>query len=237
MNKVTDEQIREQIAVMQKEHPELKMCRTCWHNDRENGKCGLLGIKLSAGSYGCKHHITDEEYVIRETRKRLEDDAKRAEEHDKEQDWRLTLALDCMNASLRFLLDFETKAKEHYDQAVKGNDMAEAGVAKRELKFIKDMKFSFKKILEGIEQTQKYYDHYILPYLNNVFKKADGSFNERAYSDHESDGSEIANLALDWADCTYHNKENQLRILRFFEGLKRNGIMSEKSKKHYQFKR
>ena len=47
-------------------------------------------------------------------------------------------------------------------------------------------------MIEGIEQAEKYYRHYISPYLNKVFKDADGQFCEKSYSDHESDGATIA---------------------------------------------
>lgn len=217
--------------------PELVQCGTCTFCNKEKQWCGLLNISAPLYMYGCKHHLTDEQHIIQQTRKRMEADAKREAKEDGEQNWRLTLSLDCLNAGLRFLLDFESHVKEHHKRAIKRKDVDEAAEAKKEAQFIKDMISNYKKIIEGTSMAQKYYDHYILPHLNRVFKDADGNFDERAYTDHECDGVTFADLALEYADCTYGNEANRLKVIRFFEELPKAGIMEEKSKKHYKFRR
>ena len=237
MREVTDKEIREQIAEVVKENPHLKKCATCYFRNHQEKKCILLGIPAKDYRYGCKNHVTDEEYMLRQTRERMQKEAEAEAKEDGEQNWRLTLSLDCLNAALRFLYDFETHAEAHYERAVKAKDLNEAAVSKKEKQFIKDMAKNYKKMIEGIEQAEKYYRHYISPYLNKVFKDADGQFCEKSYSDHESDGATMADLALEYADSTYGNEANRLMVIRFFEGLSKAGIMSDKSKKHYKFKR
>ena len=237
MREVTDNQIRGQIADVMKENPHLKKCATCYFRDHNKKWCVPKNLAAPDYMYGCNDHITDEQYMIQQTRKRMEADAKREAAEDGEQNWRLTLSLDCLNAALRFLYDFETHAEAHYERAVKAKDLDEAAVSKKEKGFIKDMCKNYKKMIEGIEQAEKYYRHYISPYLNKVFKDADGQFCEKSYSDHESDGATIADLALEYADCTYGNEANRLKVIRFFEELPKAGIMSDKSKGHYKFRR
>lgn len=237
MREVTDNQIREQIADVMKENPHLKKCATCFHRDHAAKKCNLLGIAAHDYNYGCKNHITDEAYMIQQTRERMRKDAEREAAEDGEQNWRLTLSLDCLNAALRFLYDFETHAEAHYERAVKAMDLDEAAVSKKEKGFIKDMAKNYKKMIEGIEQAEKYYRHYISPYLNKVFKDADGQFCEKSYSDHESDGATIAELALEYADITYGNEKNKLKFIRSLDTYEKAGILSEKSKSHYKFRR
>ena len=237
MREVTDQEILDQAKTIMKDVPQMKMCKTCFHCDKKTWQCQLLHIAAPSYMYGCKHHLTDEEYIVQQTRKRMEADAKREEKEDGEQNWRLTLALDCLNAGLRFLIDFESHVQDHYNRSMKRRDLDEAAVAKKEKQFIKDMAAKYKKIIESTTMAQKYYDHYILPHLNRVFKDADGNFDERAYTDHECDGVTFADLALEYADKTYKNESNRLKIIRFFDELEGAGILDEQGKKHYKFRR
>ena len=237
MREVTDKQIREQIAEIMKENPHLKKCATCYFRNHEEKKCTLLGIPAEDYKYGCRNHVTDEEHMLRQTKERMQREAEAEAKEDGEQNWRLTLSLDCLNAALRFLYDFETHVEVHYENALKKMDLNEVAASKKEKGFIKDMMNNYKKMIEGVQQAEKYYRHYISPDLNKVFKGADGKICEKAYSDHESDGATIADLALEYADSTYGNEANRLMVIQFFEGLSKAWIMEEKSKKHYTFRR
>lgn len=236
MKEVTDDQIREQIATTFAENPELKRCSSCYHRDHEKKFCPLISKPAPDYMYGCRHYITDEAYVIQQTRKRMQEDAERAKIEDGEQNWRLTLSLDCLNAGLRFLYDFESHAKAHYERAMKRGLDEDARFHKKESRYIKDMAFNYKKMIAGIEQARRYYDFYILPQLNKVFTDENGVFCERSYSDHESDGCSVANIVAEWADKTSGNEDNQKKIDEFFSGLQGAGIFSEQSKNHYKFK-
>lgn len=237
MREVTDKQIIEQMDALMKENPYLKKCATCYFRDHNKKWCVPKNLAAPDYMYGCNDHITDEQYMIQQTRERMRKDAEREAAEDGEQNWRLTLSLDCLNAALRFLYDFETHAEAHYARAVKAKDLDEAAVSKKEKGFIKDMAKNYKKMIEGIEQAEKYYRHYISPYLNKVFKDADGQFCEKSYSDHESDGATIAELALEYADITYGNEKNKLKFIRSLDTYEKAGILSEKSKSHYKFRR
>lgn len=236
MQEVTDNQIKEQIKATFAEHPELKLCKSCYHRCHSEKFCPLLGKPAPDYMYGCKHYITDEAYVIQQTRKRMQEDAKREKREDREQNWRLTLSLDCLNAGLRFLYDFESHAKAHYERAVARGLEEDAKFHKKESKYMKDMAFNYKKMIAGIEQARKYYDFYILPQLAKVFTDENGAFCERSYTDHESDGCSVAHIVAEWADKTSGNKENEKKIDKFLSDLKGAGIFSEKSKNHYKFK-
>ena len=236
MQEVTDNQIKEQIKATFAEHPELKMCKSCYHRDHDKKFCPLLGKPAPDYMYGCKHYITDEAYVIQQTRQRMLEDAEREKREDGEQNWRLTLALDCLNAGLRFLYDFESHANSHYERAVARGLEEDARFHKKESKYMKDMAFNYKKMMAGIEQARKYYDLYILPQLAKVFTDENGAFCERSYTDHESDGCSVAHIVAEWADKTSGNKENEKKIDKFLSDLKGAGIFSEQSKNHYKFK-
>lgn len=236
MQEVTDNQIKEQIKATFSEHPELKLCKSCYHRCHSEKFCPLLGKPTPDYMYGCKHYITDEAYVIQQTRKRMQEDAEREKREDGEQNWRLTLSLDCLNAGLRFLYDFESHAKAHYERAVARGLEEDARFHKKESKYMKDMAFNYKKMMAGIEQARKYYDLYILPQLAKVFTDENGAFCERSYTDHESDGCSVAHIVAEWADKTSGNKENEKKIDKFLSDLKGAGIFSEQSKNHYKFK-
>lgn len=236
MQEVTDNQIKEQIKATFAEHPELKLCKSCYHRDHDKKFCPLLGKPAPYYMYGCKHYITDEAYVILQTRKRMQEDAEREKREDGEQNWRLTLSLDCLNAGLRFLYDFESHAKAHYERAVARGLEEDARFHKKESKYMKDMAFNYKKMMAGIEQARKYYDLYILPQLAKVFTDENGAFCERSYTDHESDGCSVAHIVAEWADKTSGNKENEKKIDKYLSNLKGAGIFSEQSKNHYKFK-
>jgi hypothetical protein len=236
MQEVTDEQIKEQIAITFAENPELKRCINCYHRDRDKKFCPIIGKPAPDYMYGCRHHVTNEAYVIQQTRKRMQEDAEREKQEDGEQNWRLTLSLDCLNAGLRFLYDFESHAKAHYERALKRGFNDDARFHKRESKCMKDMAFNYKKMMAGIEQARKYYDLYIMPQLTRVFTDENGAFCERSYTDHESDGCSVAHIVAEWADKTSGNMANRESIDKFLSELKGAGIFSEQSKNHYKFK-
>lgn len=236
MQDVIDNQIRDHIKVALYEKPELKKCSNCFHRVRDTKFCPIIGKPAPDYMYGCRHHITDEAYLIQQTRKKMQEDAEREKREDAEQNWRLTLSLDCLNAGLRFLYDFESHAKKHYERAVERDFEEDARFHKKEQKFIKDMAFNYKKIIAGVEQARKYYDTYIMPQLTKVFTDENGAFCERSYTDHESDGCSVAHIVEEWADKTAGNEENQKKIDKFFSELKGAGIFSESSKNHYKFK-
>lgn len=236
MKEVSDDQIRESIAATFAEHPGLKMCKSCYHRDHDKKFCSLIGKPAPDYMYGCQHYITDEAYVIQQTRKRMQEDAEREKREDGEQNWRLTLALDCLNAGLRFLYDFESHAKAHYERALKRGYEEDARFHKKESKYIKDIAFSYKKMIAGIEQARKYYDLYIMPQLVKTFTDENGVFCERSYTDHEIDGCEVAQIIADYVDKTAGNDENKKKIDKFLSDLKGAGIFSESSKSHYKFK-
>lgn len=236
MIEVTDEQIKKQIANTFAECPELKRCKSCFHRDHGKKVCALLGVPAPDYMYGCRHYITDEAHVIQQTRKRMQEDAEKTKKEDSEQNWRLTLALDCLNAGLRFLFDFETHAQKHYEIAKKRGHDDDAKFHKKEVKHMKDMEFQYNKMIEGVEQARKYYDLYISPQLAKVFKDENGVFCERSYTDHESDGCTVANIVREWADKTAGNEDNQKKIFEFMDSLEGAGIFSEQSKNHYKFK-
>ena len=236
MKEVTDNQIREQIAATFADHPELKMCKSCYHRDHKQKRCTLIGKPAPDYMYGCKNYITDEAYVIQQTREKLREDAEKAKKEDGEQNWRLTLSLDCLNAGLRFLYDFESHAESHYKSALGRGMNEDARFHKEEIKYMKDMAFNYKKMIAGIEQARKYYELYILPQLTKVFKDENGVFCERSYTNHEIDGCSVARIVAEWADKTAGNEENQQKIEDFMASLKGAGIFSEQSKKHYRFK-
>ena len=75
MREVTDKEIREQIAEVVKENPHLKKCATCYFRNHQEKKCILLGIPAEDYRYGCKNHVTDEEYMLRQTRERMQKEA------------------------------------------------------------------------------------------------------------------------------------------------------------------
>jgi hypothetical protein len=96
---VTDEQILEEVRDILS-NPQLRKCSQCANANEECSWCTQMKKPLAKWMYAgmCKYFETHDERIIRQTRENL----KRQEKEEQKINHLLTMALNCIDASMLF---------------------------------------------------------------------------------------------------------------------------------------
>ena len=233
-SEVTDEQIIAEAKVLF-EHPHLRRCNACYHANEDCTYCSQMKKPLQRYMYAgmCKFFETHEERIIRETREAM----RRQEKEETKINHLLTMALNCIDASMLFLEDFAQRVEKEYKIAeLKGT--GDPRVRKADRNWIANLKKANKAMLNNIEGARKQYQHYVMPIFNKVFYDKDvKEYDVEMYDDHQSDCNELAHLVLRYFDVAFLNKSNADAVIDMMKKMDSCGVMEESDFNHYNFRR
>lgn len=233
-SEVTDKQIMVEANHILSNH-KLRKCSQCVFADDECTYCSLLKKTLAKWMYAglCKHYETHEERIIRQTRENL----RRQEKEERKVNHLLTMALNCIDASMLFLEDFAQRVEKEYKIA-ELNGTGDPRVRKADRTWIGNLKKANKAMLNNIDGARKQYQHYVMPIFNKVFfDKEVNRYDVEMYDDHQSDCSELAHLVLRYFDVAFLNKSNADAVIELMKSMKSCGVMEESDFNHYNFRR
>lgn len=208
----TDEQIRQEMHKCIDSNPKLKCCATCYHYHKVTGYCDEIKKTFPSYMYGCKHHKTDEERIIAQTKERLIEQKKEADKVD----FLLAMALTSINMVTLFSADFERRLKRLRSEEVESDIKTLLG---RDMNLSRTMKMAFGKIEKHIEGIEQQYSHFIQPQLDKVFMK-EGIYNAEGFDQFNSDASSFATFLLELARCVHLNPENYEKICNYMHELR-----------------
>ena len=234
-SEITDEQIKEEIKEVLLEK-KLRVCAQCTHASADMTFCTkykkpFISKLQYAGN--CNEYITNEELVIRKTREKL----KQQERQERKANHLITMCLNCIEASMLFLEDFNERIEREYKFA----DIVNTGnpaVRKADRQWIANLKRANKEMIRNIEGAMKQYNHYVMPIFNKVFlNKESGEYDVEQYDDHMSDSWELAHLVLRYFDVAYMNPENAEAIIEHMKQMKSCGVMEDMDYIRYNYRR
>ena len=181
----------------------------------------------------CKWYETHNERIIRQTRENL----KKQEREEQKVNHLLTMALNCIDASMLFLEDFAQRVEKEYKIAeLKGT--GDPRVRKADRTWIGNLKKANKAMINNIEGARRQFQHYVMPIYNKVFyDKEVKQYDVEMYDDHQSDCSELAHLILRYFDVAFLNKSNADAVIELMKSMKSCGVMEESDFNHYNFRR
>lgn len=231
---VTNEQILTEAKQILS-NPQLRRCALCANSNEECSWCEKFGKTISKVSYAghCKFYETHEERIIRQTRENL----RRQEKEERKVNHLLTMALNCIDASMLFLEDFAQRVEKEYKIAdLKGT--GDPRVRKADRNWIANLKKANKAMFNNIDGARKQYQHYVMPIFNKVFFDKDvNRYDVEMYDDHQSDCNELAHLVLRYFDIAFLNKANADAVIKLMKSMKSCGVMEESDFNHYNFRR
>lgn len=233
-SEVTDKQIMEEVKDILS-NPQLRRCSQCANSDDACTYCSLLKKPLTKWMYAgmCEHYETHEERIIRQTRENL----KKQEREETKVNHLLTMALNCIDASMLFLEDFAQRVEKEYKIAeLKGT--GDPRVRKADRNWIANLKKANKAMINNIEGVRKQFQHYVMPIYNKVFYDREvRQYDVEMYDDHQSDCNELAHLVLRYFDVAFMNKANADAVIALMKTMDSCGVMEEKDFNHYNFRR
>lgn len=234
ISEVTDEQILDEARDILS-NPQMRRCSQCANANEECTWCSQLKKPLTKYMYAgiCKFYETHDERIIRQTRENL----KRQEKEEEKVNHLLTMALNCIDASMLFLEDFACRVEKEYKLA-EYRGTGDPRVRKADRNWIANLKKANKAMMNHIDGARKQYQHYVMPIFNKVFYDKDiQKYDAEMYDDHQSDCSELANLVLRYFDVAYLNKDNAEAVIALMKSMKSCGVMEESDFAHYNFRR
>lgn len=233
-SEVTDEQIMSEAREILS-NPNLRRCSQCANADEDCSWCTQMKKPLAKYMYAgmCKFYETHEERIIRQTREAL----KKQEKEERKINHLLTMALNCIDASMLFLEDFADRVEKEYKIAeFKGT--GDPRVRKADRTWIGNLKKANKAMINNIDGARKQYQHYVMPIYNKVFYDKDvKSYDVEMFDDHLSDCWELAHLVLRYFDVAFMNKANSDAVISLMKGMDSCGVLEEKDFNHYNFRR
>lgn len=233
-SEVTDEQILEEVREILA-NPQLRKCSQCANANEECSWCSQLKKPIAKYMYAgmCKFFETHDERIIRQTRENL----KKQEKEEQKINHLLTMALNCIDASMLFLEDFADRVEKEYKMAeFKGT--GDPRVRKADRQWIANLKKANKAMINNIDGARKQYQHYVMPIYNKVFFDRDvRKYDVEMFDDHQSDCCELAHLVLRYFDVAFLNKSNADSIIELMRSMKSCGVMEESDFNHYNFRR
>lgn len=233
-SEVTDEQILEEVREILA-NPQLRKCSQCANANEECSWCSQLKKPIAKYMYAgmCKFFETHDERIIRQTRENL----KKQEKEEQKINHLLTMALNCIDASMLFLEDFADRVEKEYKMAeFKGT--GDPRVRKADRNWIANLKKANKAMINNIDGARKQYQHYVMPIYNKVFFDRDvRKYDVEMFDDHQSDCCELAHLVLRYFDVAFLNKSNADSIIELMRSMKSCGVMEESDFNHYNFRR
>lgn len=231
---VTDVQILEEVRDILS-NPQLRRCAQCANANEDCSWCAELKKPLKRYMYAgmCKFYETNEERIIRQTRENL----KKQEKEEQKINHLLTMALNCIDASMLFLEDFAGRVEKEYKIAeFKGT--GDSRVRKADRTWIGNLKKANKAMVNNIEGARKQFQHYVMPIYNKVFYDKDvKQYDVEMYDDHQSDCCELAHLILRYFDVAFMNKSNADAVIDLMKKMDSCGVMEESDYNHYNFRR
>jgi hypothetical protein len=231
---VTDAQIIEEVKEILS-NPQLRRCSQCAYSNEDCSWCSQMKKPLAKFMYAgmCKYFETNEERIIRQTRENL----KKQEREEQKVNHLLTMALNCIDASMLFLEDFAQRVEKEYKIAeLKGT--GDPRVRKADRTWIGNLKKANKAMLNNIDGARKQFQHYVMPIYNKVFyDKEVKQYDVEMYDDHQSDCTELAHLVLRYFDVAFLNKSNADAVIELMKSMKSCGVMEESDFNHYNFRR
>lgn len=233
-SEITDEQIIEEVQEILS-NPQLRKCSQCANSNEECTWCSQMNKPLVKWMYAgmCKWYETHNERIIRQTRENL----KKQEKEEQKVNHLLTMALNCIDASMLFLEDFAQRVEKEYKIAeLKGTGDPRARKADRT--WIGNLKKANKAMINNIDGARKQFQHYVMPIYNKVFyDKEVKQYDVEKYDDHQSDCTELAHLVLRYFDVAFLNKSNADAVIELMKSMKSCGVMEESDFNHYIFRR
>lgn len=233
-SEVTDEQILEEVREILS-NPQLRKCSQCANANEECSWCTQMKKPLTKWMYAgmCKHYETHDERIIRQTRENL----KKQEKEERKVNHLLTMALNCIDASMLFLEDFAARVEKEYKIAeLKGT--GDPRVRKADRTWIGNLKKANKAMINNIDGARKQYQHYVMPVYNKVFYDKDvKQYDVEMFDDHQSDCCELAHLVLRYFDVAFLNKSNADAVIDLMKKMDSCGVMEESDFNHYNFRR
>ena len=231
---VTDAQIMEEVKEILS-NPQLRRCSQCAYSNEDCSWCSQMKKPLAKFMYAgmCKYFETNEERIIRQTRENL----KKQEREEQKVNHLLTMALNCIDASMLFLEDFAQRVEKEYKIAeLKGT--GDPRVRKADRTWIGNLRKANKAMLNNIDGARKQFQHYVMPIYNKVFyDKEVKQYDVEMYDDHQSDCTELAHLVLRYFDVAFLNKSNADAVIELMKSMKSCGVMEESDFNHYNFRR
>ena len=231
---VTDAQIMEEVKEILS-NPQLRRCSQCAYSNEDCSWCSQVKKPLAKFMYAgmCKYFETNEERIIRQTRENL----KKQEREEQKVNHLLTMALNCIDASMLFLEDFAQRVEKEYKIAeLKGT--GDPRVRKADRTWIGNLKKANKAMINNIDGARKQFQHYVMPIYNKVFyDKEVKQYDVEMYDDHQSDCTELAHLVLRYFDVAFLNKSNADAVIELMKSMKSCGVMEESDFNHYNFRR
>ena len=231
---VTDEQILEEARGILS-NPQLRRCNQCAYANADCTRCNKIDKPLTKFMYAgmCKFYETNEEKVIRETREAL----KRQEKEEQKVNHILTMALNCIEASMLFLEDFAERVEKEYHIAER-KGQGNPQIRKADRLWISNLKKASNEMKRGMEIARRQYNHFVMPIFNKVFYDKDvKEYDVEMYDDHMSDSWELASLVLRYFDVAFLNKRNADQVMDLMKTMDSYGVLTEEDFKRYNYRR
>lgn len=258
----SEEQLLKEIRETLQANPQFRKCINCAHFNGVTHECEKMHRRMLPYVPGCNLYVTNEEMLLKETVKSLNEQARECEKIE----FVLAMALTSANMTTLFIEDFERRVKGAYKkEKAKAQARKEKALLKKDLDLAEQMKGGFKNIKVSLEKVkdsyaeilgqyvsliekdlakmESVYRHYIQSHVDKIFKKGD-SYNTEASDNFHSDAGEFATLLLEFARASHHNKENMDAIFGMLhsmqntnsEGLPITFCLDEKDIAHYRLK-
>ena len=231
-SEITDEQILKETKELLK-NPQLRRCEQCVHAIDDCSWCDALKKQLHRHMYAglCKYYETEEERMLRQMREAIA-------KHEKEQrkvNYLLTMSLNCIEACMLFLEDFNRRVEAEYKRA-EAKGIGDERVRKADRLWIGNYKKASKAMKNHLDGVQKQYNHFIMPLLNKVFYNKDKQeYDCEMYDDHMSDAFELAQMVLRYFDVAFNNTRNADALLNIMKEMESSGVLEETDYNHYKF--
>lgn len=233
MSKYTDEQIKQEVCKTL-ENPALRKCFQCVHGENCR-ECQKLHIPISKYQYAghCQYYITNEELMIQQAKEAMA----KLEKEEKKLNHILTMVINCIEAAMLFLEDFESRVEAQY-QAAEAKGTGDPRVRKNDRQWIGTLTRAYKNIRKDIESIRRQYTHFFEPQINKVFfDKETNIYDVQSYDDHMSDAHELARIMMKYFDKSYLSFDNANTIEGVIDSLQGTGVMEESDYKRYNLRR
>ena len=258
----SDEQLLKEIRETLQANPRFKQCINCSFFNGITHECSKTNRRMLPYVPGCNFYVANEEMLLKETVKNLNEQARECEKIE----FLLAMALTSANMTTLFIEDFERRVKGAYKrEKVKAQARKEKALLKKDLDLAEQMEGAFKNIkvclekmkdgyaeilgqyvslIEGdLSKVESVYRHYIQSQVDKIFKK-NGEYNAEASDCFHADAGEFATLLLEFARVAHHNKENVDKVYEVMkgmtnadsEGLPITFCLDEKDIAHYRLK-
>lgn len=233
----SDADIRNELHKAMESDPRLKCCVSCEHYSRVTGHCDKIDKTFPSYMYGCKHHITAEERLIKEARESLMKQAKDCEKIE----FLLAIALTSAAMTTMFIEDFDRRIREVVKME---KDRKDVKMLRKDLDLAEQMRRAMKNIGDYLNKIDAQYRFYIQTHLDRIFQKEGIPYDVRGYDNYLSDAGEFCTFILEMARVAHHNPENMDKVYEFMTKLQNEKTKGEdvyfcldpEDIRHYKFR-